>query len=226
MLANANLSKPPIAFFSPNLLELARFYNTIQMEPYNLSSNSYWWASIDSMRLGSAFRMELEQLAKRNATDLDVSKGTLAFLIDQGIAQMAINLLPIFQHIIIKCGERGAIVAMRMDPEDAATSAWGRQKSSPLARYVVAQGNNKEIIVLQHFPSLSVGDITNVTGAGDSFAGAVLASISQNPRAFSDPENLEQTINVAQQAALLTLQSDLAVSPLLSDSLKLHSLTI
>lgn len=170
--------------------------------------------------------MDLEQLSRRNATDLDVSKGTLAFLIDQGIAQMAINLLPIFQHLIIKCGERGALVAMRIGPEDAATSTWGGQRSNPLARYVVVQGNSKETIVLQHFPGLSAENINNVTGAGDSFAGAVLASISKNPRAFSDPEDLEQTINMAQQAALLTLQSDSAVSPLLSDSLKFQSSTI
>ncbi|EKM83921.1 hypothetical protein AGABI1DRAFT_110531 [Agaricus bisporus var. burnettii JB137-S8] len=226
LLVNTDLKKPPIAFFSPNLPELVHVYNTIQAEPYNLSNNSYWWTCIDSMGLGSAFRMDLEQLARRNATDLDVSKGTLSFLIDQGIAQMAVNLLPIFQHLIIKCGELGAIVVMRIDPEDAATSPWGRQRSNPLARYVVVQGNSKEIIVLQHFPGLNVDNITNVTGAGDSFVGAVLASISNNPQALLNPEDLEHTISTAQQAALLTLQSDLAVSPLLSDSLKLQSSAI
>lgn len=178
------------------------------------------------MGLDSTFRTDLEQLARRNVTDLDVNKGTLSFLIEQGIAQMAINLLPFFQHLIIKCGERGAIIVMRIDPGDAATSPWGRERSNPYARYVVAQGNNKEIVVLQHFPGLSVENVTNVTGAGDSFVGAVLASLSQNPQALYNPKDLEQTITTAQQAAMLTLQSELAVSPLLSDALKLQSSAI
>lgn len=137
---------------------------------------------------------------------------------------MAINLLPFFQHIIIKCGERGALVVMRVDPKDAMT--WGREKSNPQGRYVIAQGHNEEAIVLQHFPGHAVESVTNVTGAGDSFVGAVLASLSQNPQAFYSPKDLEQTITTAQQAAVLTLQSELAVSPLLSDALKLQSSAI
>jgi pseudouridine-5'-phosphate glycosidase/pseudouridine kinase len=164
--------------------------------------------------------MDLEQLSKRNVTDLDVSKGTLSFLIDQGIAQMTINLLPFFQHIIIKCGERGAICAMRISAKDAASSPWGRERSNPQSRYIVAQGNGKEIIVIQHFPGLAVDKVSNVTGAGDSFVGVVLAALSHNPK------DLEQTITTAQQAAVLTLQSDLSVSPLLSDALKLQSSAI
>ncbi|KAJ3563446.1 hypothetical protein NP233_g8940 [Leucocoprinus birnbaumii] len=226
LLTKPDLSEPPIAFFSPNLLELVHVYSSIQAEPWNFTSNSYWWSCIDSMGLGTAFRNDLEQLARRNVTDLDVGKGTLSFLIDQGIAQMAINLLPFFQHLVIKCGERGAICAMRISAKDAATSPWGRERSNPLARYVVAQGNNKEIIVLQHFPGLAVDNIANVTGAGDSFVGAILASLSQNPDAFYNPKDLEQVITTAQQAAVLTLQSDLAVSPLLSDALKLQSSAI
>ncbi|KAF5355714.1 hypothetical protein D9756_003724 [Leucocoprinus leucothites] len=226
LLAKPDIIEPPIAFFSPNLLELVHVYNSIQAEPYNFSSNAYCWSCIDSMGLGSAFRMDLEQLARRNVTDLDVSKGTLSFLIDQGIAQMAINLLPFFQHLIIKCGERGAICVMRISGKDATTSPWGRERSNPQARYIVAQGNSKEIIVLHHFPGLAIDNVVNVTGAGDSFVGAVLASLSQNPNAFYNPKDLEQTITTAQQAAVLTLQSDLAVSPLLSDALKLQSSAI
>ena len=226
LLAKQDLSGPPIAFFSPNLLEFTHVYNSIQAEPYNFLSNTYWWSCVDSMGLNSAFRMDLEQLARRNATDLDVGKGTMSFIIDQGIAQMAIHLLPFFQHIIIKCGERGAICAMRISAKDATTSPWSRERSNPQARYIVAQGSNKETIVLQHFPGLAVDNVMSVTGAGDSFVGTVLASLSRDLKVFYNPNNLEQVITSAQQAAILTLQSDLAVSPLLSDVLKLQSSAI
>jgi len=226
LLATRDISGPPIAFFSPNILELIHVYNSIQVEPYNFLSSPYWWSCIDGMGLNSAFRMDLEQLARRNITDLDVGKGTMSFIIDQGIAQMAIHLLPFFQHIIIKCGERGAICVMRISAKDATTSPWGRERSNPQARYIVAQGNNKEIIVLQHFPGLVVDSVTSVTGAGDSFVGTVLASLSQDLKVFHNPSDLEQMITSAQQAAILTLQSNLAVSPLLSDVLKLQSSAI
>jgi len=68
--------------------------------------------------------------------------------------------------------------------------------------------------------------VTSVTGAGDSFVGTVLASLSRDLKVFYNPNNLEQVITSAQQAAILTLQSDLAVSPLLSDVLKLQSSAI
>jgi len=42
LLAKQDLSGPPIAFFSPNLLEFTHVYNSIQAEPYNFLSNTYW----------------------------------------------------------------------------------------------------------------------------------------------------------------------------------------
>ncbi len=38
-----------------------------------------WWSTIDSLNIGSAFRMELEQLARKPASDHDAAAGTLAF---------------------------------------------------------------------------------------------------------------------------------------------------
>jgi len=81
----------------------------------------------------SQFRMELDNLARFPASPHSSTTGTLSFLTEEGIAQMAINLLSFFQHLIIKCGERGVVVVMR---------------------YIVSSGSrNGGIIVLQHFPA-------------------------------------------------------------------------
>lgn len=132
---------------------------------------------------------------------------------------MAVNLLPFFGHLVIKCGELGVVVAMRLSgPQAQAASGWARElRSNPRERFVLARGDG-EIVVLKHFPALSVdpGTIVNVTGAGDSLVGAILAGLVRNPVSFEEPRSLDVLINTAQRAAVMTLQSPLAVSPLLS----------
>ncbi|KAH7925213.1 hypothetical protein BV22DRAFT_1195370 [Leucogyrophana mollusca] len=208
-----------VAFASPNLLELAQMYHEARSSPLDLMSHDHWWRVIDRLGLGSQSRMDLEQLARRNVSEHDPALGKLSLLVDKGVAQMAVNLLPFFQHLVIKCGELGIIVAMRLSGQRAETSSWRSERSNPLGRYVVGRSpSSGELVILQHFPALRIpeGTIVNVTGAGDSLVGSLLATLTSNPQAFEDPASLKDTIDSAQQAAVLTLQSPHAVSPLLS----------
>lgn len=170
-----------------------------------------WWSIIDSFNLGSTFRMDLEKLSRCHESESKPS-GDLSFLLNQGIAQKAIHLLPFFQHLIIKCGDKGVLVVMYVSPEAAADSGW---RSNPRQRCVVATGKSGEIVVIQHIPALPVQPL-NVTGAGDSFVGALLATLANEPAGLYHPRSLSEALSTAQQAAVLTLQSPLAVSPLLS----------
>uniref|UniRef100_A0A8H8CQV5 Carbohydrate kinase PfkB domain-containing protein n=1 Tax=Psilocybe cubensis TaxID=181762 RepID=A0A8H8CQV5_PSICU len=210
-----NIPAKPVAFCTPNLLELDHIYDAAQSDLLEVD-NSSWWSTITSFNLGSAYRNDLEQLARMPASDKPDSNATLAFLIDEGIAQKAIHLLPYFQHLVIKCGDQGVLVAMCIDAKDAATSGWARLRSNPKQRYVIAHGNSDEIILLQHFPSLPIAALENVTGAGDSFVGALLATLASDTNALYHPKSLKDAIYVAQKAAVLTLQSHSAVSPALS----------
>lgn len=141
--------------------------------------------------------------------------GSLSFLTEEGIAQMATNLLPFFQHLVIKCGERGVVVVMRVSRQ----TKWASEKSNVRERYIVSGGSGSgDIVVLQHFPAnlIPTESMVNVTGAGDTLVASILASLVQNPRGFEDPESLKKIMDDAQAAAALTLQSEFAVSPLLS----------
>lgn len=141
--------------------------------------------------------------------------GTLSFLTEEGVAQMAINLLPFFQHLVIKCGDRGVVVAMRVSRQ----TKWASERSNIHGRYIVSSGNGSgDIVVLQHFPANQLPPelIVNVTGAGDTLVASVLASLVQNPKGFESPESLRKIVEDAQAAAVLTLKSEYAVSPFLS----------
>ncbi|KAG1749941.1 indigoidine synthase A-like protein [Suillus paluster] len=216
----SNLDHPtwsPIAFASPNLLELAHVYQQAQL--LDLTSHVQWWQVLDGLGLGSKFRMDLDLLSRRDASDHDTSRGNLAFLVEKGVAQMAINLLPFFQHLVIKCGDLGVIVVMRLTADDAAESSWSAESTNHHGRYVVSHSSTSgDIVILQHFPAIQLPSdaLVNTTGAGDSLVGALLATLVQSPKAFHATISLRRTMDIAQRAALLSLQSSSAVSPLLS----------
>jgi pseudouridine-5'-phosphate glycosidase/pseudouridine kinase len=163
--------------------------------------------------------MDLDLLSRQDASAHHTSVGNLGFLVENGVAQMAINLLPFFHHLVIKCGDLGVVVVMQLTGDDAAQSSWSTESTNHHARYVVSHSSTSgDIVVLQHFPALRLPSdaLVNTTGAGDSLVGALLASLVQSPKAFHAAESLQHTIDIAQQAALLSLQSPYAVSPLLS----------
>lgn len=207
--------RAPITYCTPNLLELTRLYEVARSEHF-LENHPAWWSVVDNLNLGSVFRIDLEQLSRRPVSDRDPLGANLSFLLDQGYAQKAIYLLPFFQHILIKCGDRGALVVMRISTGDTAFSGWKNERSNPIRRYVVAEGKNGELLVIQHFPPLPVKLPVSVTGAGDSFVGALLAMLVDDSSKLYHPETLQELMSTAQKAAVLTLECQSAVSPLLS----------
>ncbi|KZV77757.1 hypothetical protein PENSPDRAFT_645360, partial [Peniophora sp. CONT] len=208
-------SRSPVTYASPNLLELSQLYASLVMDADGSPSEKMRWQVLDRFALSAEYRTALEHLSLQNVSDYDSSRGKLAFLVTDGVAQMAVNLLPFFQHLVIKCGDRGVLLAMRV-PEDHRPE-WSVERSNAQQRLVVARGD-AEIVVFKHFPALplDVSEIVNVTGAGDTLVGSLLASLATNPGALSDPRLLDNTVQDAQRAAILTLKSPLAVSPELS----------
>ncbi|OCH96089.1 indigoidine synthase A-like protein [Obba rivulosa] len=200
-MSSATLTRAPVTYVTPNLLELARMYQEAHAGPLELTSHANWWKVIDNMSLGSQFRMDLEILARREVCDEDSTKGTLSFLVDKGIAQMAVHLLPFFQHLIIKCGNRGVLVVFHIPGDRASSSAWSQERSNVRGRYIVAHGKpGTGVFVLKHFPALRLSkeDTVNVTGAGDSLVGSILATLLQQPRALQSRHAVSPLLSTAQ----------------------------
>jgi pseudouridine-5'-phosphate glycosidase/pseudouridine kinase len=206
----------PVAFASPNLLELAALYHAAQAEPLALTEHAHWWDVTDALGLGADWRMAVDAVARQTARAGDASAGTLDFLVRDGAARMAVGLLPFYQRLVIKCGARGVLVALRVVGE--ARGAWAPVRSNAGARIAVSHAG-ADTVVLRHFPALALadGEMVNSTGAGDSLVGSLLADLVRDPGVLDDPHSLERAVDRAQRAAILTLQSPLAVSPLLSE---------
>lgn len=107
------------------------------------------------------------------------------------------------------------LLAMRF-PADTPT-AWAGERSDVRRRQIVAHGKGESVVV-RHYPAHAIDPqtIVSVTGAGDSLVGAILAALAQNSSAFDSPESLDDVITLGQSAAIETLRSPSAVSPLLS----------
>ncbi|KAJ6519771.1 Indigoidine synthase A like protein-domain-containing protein [Mycena sanguinolenta] len=207
----------PVSFFTPNLLELRHVHDKVRADG-GLAASPFWWSTIDTLSLGEAFRMDMAQLARRGVHDSDEMTGgsaTLAFLVNEGVAQMAIALTPFFRHIFIKLGPKGVVGVLRLSAKEAQSSGWAHERSNPGRRYVVAHGGSGAILVLQHFPPIPT-TVVNTTGAGDSFVGALLACLQTHPNPLGNPTALDQVVKKCQTAASLTLQSQSSVSPSLS----------
>lgn len=95
---------------------------------------------------------------------------------------------------------------------------WAQEKSDPRTRRQVIVKGRTAIFVLKHFPAIDLesSSVVNVTGAGDSLVGSILASLASNPDTMQDVDLVSRMIDRAQRAAVLTLKSDMAVSPLLN----------
>lgn len=214
-----NTLDAPVKFVTPNLLELAHMYKTASSESMNLIGCPFWGHVTHSFGLDFRWRNDVAQLAKLPAYTSNPGQ-SLEFLTEDGIVQMAVSMLPFFQNIMVKCGERGVLVLMR-SPE--ARTAWSDLSSEPSKRLVVTRSQDgTEIIILKHFPALPVkpNNIVNVTGAGDSFVGALCANFVRKPTSLHSLQALDRLIDASQQAAVLSLQSPFAVSPAMTTSLE------
>jgi pseudouridine-5'-phosphate glycosidase/pseudouridine kinase len=81
---------------------------------------------------------------------------------------------------------------------------------------IVVCNGRTSTFMLKYFPAqpIEAGDIVNVTGAGDTLVGSLLASsLTARSALFEDDYQLALAIYRAQEAACATLKCEEAVSP-------------
>ncbi|KAF8760898.1 Indigoidine synthase A protein [Rhizoctonia solani] len=93
MLAKGYQS-PYITGSFPNIIELRAMWELARSEDGPINS-SYWWQVIDG------FGSDLHRILAAQI------KGDMTFLVNDGIVQMATQLVPFIKHLIVKCGSKG-----------------------------------------------------------------------------------------------------------------------
>ncbi|KAF9882685.1 hypothetical protein FE257_005533, partial [Aspergillus nanangensis] len=175
-----------ISIATPNQYELAEMYRTARET--GLFDSDGWWRIIDSIGISSA------------GARTRLVATTSAPLVDQGIPQQSIQLLPFIPCIITKLGSQGVLLTQLLRPGDARLTA---PESAP---YILSRAATSDELVggvyMRLFPPAAVltdEEIVSVNGAGDTLLGAVVSGLS---RAGT---NVEDVISLAQRASVKTL---------------------
>lgn len=183
-----------ISLATPNIFELEAMYQrTRQMSFFDSPA---WWETINSFEMSSA-----------GSRDRLVSI-TNAELVDKGIPQQTIQLLPYIPNLAVKLGAQGCLLAYLLPPGDPCLSD---PESAP---YILGRATNDKSMVgglyMRIFPPAEVvpqDEIVSVNGVGDTMLGVLMAGL------VKEGARLEELISVAQQGAVRTLKSAAAVSP-------------
>ncbi|KAF1831719.1 IdgA domain-containing protein [Decorospora gaudefroyi] len=190
--ASTTVYPNPLAdIITPNIYELTAFHDFAAQSSYFDTSD--WFNVIDALGIPSS------------GLRVPLAITTTPELVDKGIPQQAIKLLPFFPTILTKLGPSGVLMMKLLAAE--APELWADQER----QYVLARnmsGGSVGGLYVRLFPVdkvLEPEEVVSVNGIGDTFCGAVAHGLSKGAR-------VQDVVGFAQRAAGLSLRSRESVS--------------
>ncbi|OHE95804.1 indigoidine synthase A like protein [Colletotrichum orchidophilum] len=182
---------PGIDTASPNNYELNAMYSAAKENGF--FDTPEWFEVID------AFNM-------RGARDRFVAL-TSKEMTDAGIPVQTVHLLPYIPTLVTKLGSKGVLLTTILGKNDP------RLKDRNEEKWLLTRGYVDHPTVggvyMRLFPPaerVALDEIVSVNGVGDTFLGVLIAGLSRGGK-------VEDLIDVAQKAAVMTLKSHESVSP-------------
>ncbi|KXT00881.1 hypothetical protein AC578_977 [Pseudocercospora eumusae] len=180
---------PSIHLTTPNTHELHSMHSAARN--HGLFDRSDWWDVINSLGIPhSGARTQMSQAASPK-------------LVDEGIPQMSIQLLPFFPCILTKLGSQGVLLTQILPAGD--------ERLSTSQEFILSRGaSGVGGVYMRLFPAVKEEvDVVSVNGVGDTFLGTLVAGLVKRGRGA----RVEEMVDLAQRAAVLTLKSRESVSP-------------
>ena len=187
-----------ISLATPNALELSSMHDAAA--DAGLFDREDWWRAIDSMGLSSS-----------GSRDKLVSV-TNSLMVDQGLPQQSIRLLPFIPCILTTLGKDGVLMTQMLQSGD------DRLTSPDAAPYVLSRSTDGNNVVggvyMRLFPpveTVSDDSIISVSGVGDTFLGVLIAGLAKEK-----PRSIVDLVDIAQRGSVMTLKSKEAVNQQIS----------
>lgn len=177
---------------APNVLELLQMHKYAQSK--GLMEHQQWWETIDALGIpATGVRSELVSITSQK-------------MVDEGIPQQSIRLLPFIPNLITKLGREGVLVTRVLPIDDPLLST---RSPYVISRSKIELGGIRGLYMRLIPPErvLSSEEIVSVNGAGDTFLGVLVTRLAQKA-----DTNLDASVMVAQRASALTLKSAESVS--------------
>ncbi|KAK5115760.1 hypothetical protein LTR62_000849 [Meristemomyces frigidus] len=182
---------------TPNSYELAAMHSAAR--DAGLFDRQDWWEVIDALGIPSS------------GARVQMAMATNSELVDRGVPQQSIQLLPFISSICTKLGKDGVLLTQILPAGDA------RLRDGQYAPYILSRCNNGTEdslgvggVYMRLFPAVeevAAEDVVSVNGVGDTFCGTLVAGLA------NDGKKVEELVDLAQRAAVLTLKSKESVSP-------------
>lgn len=187
--------KPLADVITPNTYELTALHDFASQA--SLFESPEWFSVIDALGIpNGGLRVPLA-----------VTVG--GDIVDQGIPQQAIKLLPFFPTILTKLGPQGVLMT-KLLASDAKELREDHERQYVLARNMSSDGAaTVGGLYVRLFPVekvLEPHEVVSVNGIGDTFCGALAYGLSRG-------ETVQDVVGFAQRAAGESLKSREAVSP-------------
>ncbi|EME81311.1 uncharacterized protein MYCFIDRAFT_204263 [Pseudocercospora fijiensis CIRAD86] len=192
---------PSIHLTTPNTHELVSMHTAARKNA--LFTRPDWWKILDSFGIpSSGARSQLSLL-------------TTPKLVDEGIPQMCIQLLPFIPCILTKLGSEGVLLTQIIPSGDP------RLGDGEYAPYILSRNQNQNEdqegsavggVYMRLFPAIEKvrdEEVVSVNGVGDTFLGTLLAGMVKKGK----EGRVEDFVDFAQRGAVLTLKSRESVSP-------------
>ena len=176
---------------APNSAELLSLHETASSAGY--FENQRWWETIDALGISaSGARSELVKITSED-------------LVNEGIPQSSIQLLPFIPTIMTKLGPKGVLLTRLLFENDPLLLS---RSQFVVSRSKTGNGGIGGLYMQLIAPEkiLPPEEIVSVNGAGDSFLGALIAQL-----ATRKDSNFVDAITFAQRASMCTLQSEHSV---------------
>ena len=179
---------------SPNALELAAMHEAAA--DAGCFEREEWFHVVNSFALSNTgSRQRFEQLTSKD-------------LVDQGIPQQSVKLLPFIPCIVTTLGEKGVLLTQLLQASD------DRLRSQTAAPYLLSrtldEGGSTGGIYMRLFPpseKVPRESVISTNGAGDTWLGILIAALAASPAT-----RVEDVIDLAQMGSVMTLKSMQAVS--------------
>lgn len=193
---------PSIHLITPNIHELSAMYTAAREN--NFFDRGDWWNVIDALGI------------PQTGARVQMSLATSPQLVDRGVPQQTVQLLPFIPIIVTKLGKEGVLLTQILPANDP------RLSSGEYAPYILSRCANETEdtlgvggVYMRLFPAaeeVESEDVVSVNGVGDTFVGTLIAGLSAAKKSGREAR-VEEFVDVAQRAAVLTLKSKEAVSP-------------
>ncbi|KAK5119494.1 hypothetical protein LTR85_007594 [Meristemomyces frigidus] len=190
---------PSVHLATPNTHELVALYQAARAS--GAFERMDWWEVIDALGIPST------------GARVQMALATSSDLVDRGIPQQSIQLLPFIPSICTKLGAQGVLLTQLLPANDP------RLSSGEYAPYILSRCTNETEetlgvggVYMRLFPAVETvkaEDVVSVNGVGDTFAGTLIAGLAKR----GTGARVEELVDLAQRAAVLTLKSTESVSP-------------